>query len=66
MFGECHAHVIMDGCNYRKAVDLYKVGVQEVGIWKQFREYRNRVIACVRGGGGDCGVPDRGRKVAAE
>ena len=27
MFGECHAHVIMDGMNYKAAVALHKNGV---------------------------------------
>ncbi len=26
MFGECHAHIIMDGVNYRHAVDVHKNG----------------------------------------
>lgn len=25
MFGECHAHIIMDGVNYRHAVDMHKI-----------------------------------------
>ena len=28
MLGECHAHVIMDGNNYKEAVSLHKNGVQ--------------------------------------
>ena len=26
MFGECHAHVIMDGINYKKAVKRHEQG----------------------------------------
>ena len=66
MFGECHAHVIMDGCNYRKAVDLHKDGVQEDVIRKHFREYRDRGISFVRDGGDNCGVSARAREIAAE
>lgn len=66
MFGECHAHVIMDGCNYRKAVDLHKDGVQEDVIRKHFREYQNRGISFVRDGGDNCGVSARAREIAAE
>ena len=29
MFGECHAHLIMDGLNYRRAVDLHADGVKD-------------------------------------
>ena len=27
MFGECHAHIIMDGVNYRHAVEVHKNGL---------------------------------------
>ena len=29
MLGDCHAHVIMDGKNYKEAVALHKNGVVE-------------------------------------
>lgn len=32
MFGECHAHVIMDGINYKAAVALHKDGVCEAAV----------------------------------
>ena len=28
-FGECHAHIFMDGKNYKKAVERHKNGVDE-------------------------------------
>ena len=28
-FGECHAHIFMDGKNYKKAVERHKNGVSE-------------------------------------
>ena len=31
MLGDCHAHVIMDGKNYKEAVALHKYGVKEYG-----------------------------------
>ena len=29
MFGECHAHVIMDGVNYKRAVGIHEDGVKD-------------------------------------
>ena len=29
MFGECHAHIIMDGKNYKAAVSLHRNGPAE-------------------------------------
>ena len=66
MFGECHAHVIMDGCNYRKAVDLHKDGVRDDIIRKHFKEYQDRGISFVRDGGDNCGVSARAREIAPE
>ena len=40
MFGECHAHLIMDGLNYRRAVDLHADGVKDKVIQSRFRLYQ--------------------------
>ncbi len=40
MLGECHAHVIMDGINYKEAVSLHKNGVQDQAIHRCFQEYQ--------------------------
>lgn len=66
MFGECHAHVIMDGRNYRKAVDLHKNGVQDEAIRCCFSEYRKRGIAFVRDGGDALGVSKRAKELSPE
>ena len=37
MFGECHAHVLMDGINYRQAVERHKKDLrrkQSENVWK--------------------------------
>ena len=36
MFGECHAHLIMDGVNYSHAVSLHKDGVKDARIAEKF------------------------------
>ena len=64
MFGECHAHVIMDGLNYKKAVEMHADGVQEEVIHNCFREYQKRGITFVRDGGDSYGVSEKAREFA--
>lgn len=66
MFGECHAHVIMDGKNYRKAVDLHRDGVKDEVIRAHFKAYRERGVTFVRDGGDALGVSKRAKELAAE
>jgi imidazolonepropionase-like amidohydrolase len=66
MYGECHAHVIMDGRNYRKAVDLHKDGVKDEVIRRVFQEYRKRGVSFIRDGGDALGVSKRARELAPE
>jgi hypothetical protein len=66
MFGECHAHVIMNGLNYKEAVALHKDGVQDQIIHNVFREYQKRGISFVRDGGDALGVSARARELAPE
>lgn len=51
MFGECHAHVFMDGVNYKEAVKRHLNGVDEGVIRRHFEMYREKGIAFVRDGG---------------
>lgn len=64
MLGECHAHVIMDGQNYRKAVELHTQGVREEVIHQCFRQYCQRGISFVRDGGDSYGVSARAKELA--
>ncbi len=66
MFGECHAHVIMDGINYREAVDLHRERVVEEVIRRCFREYQKRGITFVRDGGDFLDVSKKAREIAPE
>ena len=61
MFGECHAHVIMDGMNYKKAVGIHADGVKDDVIRSCFTEYQKRGISFVRDGGDALGVSKRAR-----
>ncbi len=64
MLGECHAHVIMDGKNYREAVSLHKNGVAEEVIHRCFAAYRDAGITFIRDGGDSCGVSKRAKELA--
>ena len=66
MFGECHAHLLMDGVNYKKAVELHKDSVNDADIRAKFSEYAKREIFYVRDGGDSYGVSQRAADLAGE
>lgn len=66
MFGECHAHIIMDGKNYRAAVDLHKDGVKDEVIRSHFQAWKAADVSFVRDGGDALGVSRRAKELAAE
>ena len=51
MFGECHAHIFLNGYDYRKAVETQKNGPQDALIRSHLKEYQKRGIRFVRDGG---------------
>lgn len=66
MFGECHAHIIMDGKNYKEAVDLHKEEIKEEVIRAHLQEWKALGITFVRDGGDALGVSRRAKDLAAE
>ncbi len=66
MLGECHAHVIMDGKNYKEAVALHKNGVLEKVIHDCFSKYQESGITFIRDGGDSYGVSMRAKEIAPE
>ena len=66
MFGECHAHIIMDGVNYRHAIDMHKNGLDDKIIREHLKAYQERGIAFVRDGGDALGVSARAKELAPE
>lgn len=66
MFGECHAHIIMDGKNYKAAVEQHRDGVKEEVIRAHFRMWREMGITFVRDGGDALGVSRRAKELAPE
>ncbi|MDO4322227.1 MAG: amidohydrolase family protein [Lachnospiraceae bacterium] len=66
MFGECHAHLFMNGKNYREAVALHKNGVQEQDIREKLRQYQEQGVTFLREGGDVLGVSARAALLAPE
>ena len=66
MFGECHAHVIMDGVNYKEAISIHKDHVNDEVIRKHLNAYKEQGITFVRDGGDALGVSEKARKLALE
>lgn len=66
MFGECHAHIFMNGYDYKKAVELHKGHVNEESIRAWFAEYQRRGVTFVRDGGDALGVSGYAREIAGE
>lgn len=66
MFGECHAHLIMDGENYKKAVAAHRYGVKEEIVRKHLELYRDAGVTFVRDGGDALGVSKKGKELAEE
>lgn len=66
MFGECHAHVIMDGKNYKAAVALHKERPNEAVIREHLTAWQQAGITFVRDGGDAYGVSERARELAGE
>lgn len=65
MYGECHAHMIMDGKNYKAAVALHKNHVQDSVIHKAFQSYEEAGIRFIRDGGDALGVSARAKELAS-
>ncbi len=66
MFGECHAHIFLNGYDYRKAVETQKNGPEDELIRIHLEEYWKRGIRFVRDGGDHYGVSKRTAGLALE
>ena len=66
MFGECHAHIIMDGKNYKAAVSLHRNGPAEGPIRQHLEAWQQAGVTFVRDGGDALGVSARARELAPE
>ena len=66
MFGECHAHLFMDGKNYRQAVADHREKVNETKVREHLKAYQQAGISFIRDGGDKYGVSEKAAKVASE
>lgn len=66
MLGECHAHLILDGENFKKAVSLHKNGVEETVIRERLLKYKEAGVSLIRDGGDCLGVSQRAKGLAEE
>ena len=55
MFGECHAHIFMNGTDYHRAVQTHKVKADEVAVRSVLDAYRKAGVTFVREGGDHTG-----------
>ncbi len=66
MYAECHAHLMMDGVNYKAAAAFHAKGVQEADIRNKLEQYRRAGITWIRDGGDRYGVSSFARTIAPE
>jgi len=66
MFGECHAHALMNGVNYREAVALHREKANEEAVRQCLRAYQEAEVSFVRDGGDPYGVAVLAAKLAPE
>ena len=66
MFGECHAHVFMNGYDYRRAVEDHRKSVNETAIRQCLRAYQENNVSFVREGGDPYGASSLARSLAPE
>ena len=66
MFGECHAHIAMDGVSYAQGMARHANGPCEAHIRACFDAYRKLGITFVRDGGDKYGVSKLAKRIAPE
>ena len=66
MFGECHAHIFMNGTDYRKAVQTHKVQANEASVRSALDAYRKAGVTFVREGGDPYGASLLAGRLAPE
>ncbi|MDO5117620.1 MAG: amidohydrolase family protein [Eggerthellaceae bacterium] len=66
LFGECHAHISMDGINYVKCMARHINGPDEAHVRACLDAYRKQGIPFVRDGGDKYGVSKLAKSIAPE
>lgn len=63
---ECHAHMVLDGVDFRVALARHESTPEEAFIRKTLATYREAGITYIRDGGDNTGVSVRARELSAE
>ena len=66
MFGECHAHIFMNGTDYRSAVQTHQVQANEAAVRSALDAYRKAGVTYVREGGDPYGASLLAGRLAPE
>lgn len=66
MFGECHAHIFMNGYDYKKAVKDHKYAPDEKLIREHLQAYQKQGVTYVRDGGDIYGASSVAKQIAGE
>lgn len=66
MFGECHAHIFMNGYHYLRAVKTHEKGPDEQVVRAHLKAYQDAGVKFVRDGGDRFGVSLLARSLAPE
>ncbi len=66
MWGECHAHIFMNGRDYRQAVEEHRQTPHEAGIRRVLETYQRAGVTFIRDGGDHFGVSRLARDIAEE
>lgn len=65
--GDCHVHMILDGEDYRKAIDMHKdSGPIDGVIHERLEKYKDAGVTFIRDGGDAFGVCERAKQLASE
>ncbi len=66
MFAECHAHVMMDGVNFKQAAARHSGGVDRLWVQDVLARYQQIGVDYLRDGGDALGVSSYARRIAAD
>ena len=66
MFADCHIHMVLDGRDWRSAIERHKQSVDENWIRRILTRYRELGFTYLRDGGDRWGVGKRSRELAGE
>lgn len=66
MYNENHAHIILNGKNYKSAIEKHKNGIDEFDIREKLNNYAKSGVSFIRDGGDNLGVGVYAKNLANE